>query len=59
MGTLEDVANDAEFLASDLAAFVSGQHLLHHRRRTGVTLNAVYRRRYSMPAAGANRSDAT
>jgi 3-oxoacyl-[acyl-carrier protein] reductase len=28
MGTLEDVANDAEFLASDLAAFVSGQHLL-------------------------------
>jgi 3-oxoacyl-[acyl-carrier protein] reductase len=28
MGTLEDVANAAEFLASDLAAFVSGQHLL-------------------------------
>jgi len=28
MGTLEDVANDAEFLPSDLAAFVSGQHLL-------------------------------
>ena len=28
MGTLEDVANAAEYLASDLAAFVSGQHLL-------------------------------
>ena len=35
MGTLEDVANDAEFLASDLAAFVGGQHLRSpeaHRR---------------------------
>jgi 3-oxoacyl-[acyl-carrier protein] reductase len=28
MGTLKDVANAAEYLASDLAAFVSGQHLL-------------------------------
>lgn len=28
MGTLDDVANAAEYLASDLAAFVSGQHLL-------------------------------
>jgi 3-oxoacyl-[acyl-carrier protein] reductase len=28
MGTVEDVANTAEYLASDLAAFVSGQHLL-------------------------------
>jgi 3-oxoacyl-[acyl-carrier protein] reductase len=28
MGTLEDVANTAEYLASDLAGFVSGQHLL-------------------------------
>jgi 3-oxoacyl-[acyl-carrier protein] reductase len=28
MGTLEDVANAAEYLASDLADFVSGQHLL-------------------------------
>jgi 3-oxoacyl-[acyl-carrier protein] reductase len=28
MGTPEDVANVAEFLASDLAGFVSGQHLL-------------------------------
>lgn len=28
MGTVEDVANAAEYLASDLAAFVSGQHLL-------------------------------
>ncbi len=28
MGTLDDVANVAEFLASDLASFVSGQHLL-------------------------------
>jgi 3-oxoacyl-[acyl-carrier protein] reductase len=28
MGTLEDVANAAEYLASDLAGFVSGQHLL-------------------------------
>jgi len=28
MGTLEDVANAAENLARDLAAFVSGQHLL-------------------------------
>jgi 3-oxoacyl-[acyl-carrier protein] reductase len=28
MGTLEDVANEAEYLASDLSAFVSGQHLL-------------------------------
>jgi 3-oxoacyl-[acyl-carrier protein] reductase len=28
MGTLDDVANAAEYLASDLSAFVSGQHLL-------------------------------
>lgn len=28
MGTLEDVANAAEYLASDLSSFVSGQHLL-------------------------------
>ena len=28
MGALEDSANAAEFLASDLASFVSGQHLL-------------------------------
>lgn len=28
MGRVEDVANAAEYLASDLAAFVSGQHLL-------------------------------
>jgi 3-oxoacyl-[acyl-carrier protein] reductase len=28
MGTLEDVADAAEYLASDLSAFVSGQHLL-------------------------------
>lgn len=28
MGTVADVANAAEYLASDLAAFVSGQHLL-------------------------------
>jgi 3-oxoacyl-[acyl-carrier protein] reductase len=28
MGTLEDVANTAEYLATDLAAFVSGQRLL-------------------------------
>ena len=28
MGTVEDVANAAEYLASDLAGFVSGQHLL-------------------------------
>jgi 3-oxoacyl-[acyl-carrier protein] reductase len=28
MGTVEDVANVAEFFASDLSAFVSGQHLL-------------------------------
>lgn len=28
MGTLDDVANAAEYLASDLAGFVSGQHLL-------------------------------
>jgi 3-oxoacyl-[acyl-carrier protein] reductase len=28
MGTLDDVANAAEYLASDLASFVSGQHLL-------------------------------
>lgn len=28
MGTVEDVANAAEYLASDLSAFVSGQHLL-------------------------------
>ncbi|HEY0467972.1 MAG TPA: SDR family oxidoreductase [Polyangiaceae bacterium] len=28
MGTLDDVANAAEYLASELASFVSGQHLL-------------------------------
>jgi 3-oxoacyl-[acyl-carrier protein] reductase len=28
MGTVNDVANAAEYLASDLASFVSGQHLL-------------------------------
>lgn len=28
MGTLEDIANVAEFFAGDLSAFVSGQHLL-------------------------------
>ena len=28
MGTPNDVANVAEYLAGDLAAFVSGQHLL-------------------------------
>jgi 3-oxoacyl-[acyl-carrier protein] reductase len=28
MGTLEDIANAAEYLASDLAGFVSRQHLL-------------------------------
>jgi 3-oxoacyl-[acyl-carrier protein] reductase len=28
MGTLDDVANAAEYLASGLADFVSGQHLL-------------------------------
>ncbi len=28
MGTVEDVANAAEYFASDLSAFVSGQHLL-------------------------------
>lgn len=28
MGTVDDVANAAEYLASDLAAFVSGQHLM-------------------------------
>lgn len=28
MGTLEDLANAAEYLAGDLSAFVSGQHLL-------------------------------
>ncbi|MEJ0085202.1 MAG: SDR family oxidoreductase [Pseudomonadota bacterium] len=28
MGTLEDVADAAQYLASDLASFVSGQHLL-------------------------------
>lgn len=28
MGTVEDVANAAEYLAGDLAGFVSGQHLL-------------------------------
>ncbi len=28
MGTLEDVANAAEYLAGDLAGFISGQHLL-------------------------------
>jgi len=28
MGSVEDVANCAEYLASELSAFVSGQHLL-------------------------------
>ena len=28
MGTLDDVANAAEYLVSDLASFISGQHLL-------------------------------
>jgi 3-oxoacyl-[acyl-carrier protein] reductase len=28
MATLEDVANAAEYLAGDLSAYVSGQHLL-------------------------------
>jgi NAD(P)-dependent dehydrogenase (short-subunit alcohol dehydrogenase family) len=28
MGTMSDVANAAEYLASDLSAFVSGQHLM-------------------------------
>lgn len=28
MGTVEDVANAAEYLAGDLSGFVSGQHLL-------------------------------
>ena len=28
MGTLDDVANAAEYLAGDLAGFISGQHLL-------------------------------
>ncbi|WP_394841755.1 SDR family oxidoreductase [Pendulispora brunnea] len=28
MGTMDDIANAAEYLASDLASFVSGQHLL-------------------------------
>ena len=28
MGTLDDVANAAEYLASNLADFISGQHLL-------------------------------
>ena len=28
MGTLEDVANAAEYLAGDLAGFIGGQHLL-------------------------------
>ena len=28
MGTTDDVANAAEYLASDMADFVSGQHLL-------------------------------
>jgi len=28
IGTLEDVANAAEYLAGDLAGFISGQHLL-------------------------------
>jgi 3-oxoacyl-[acyl-carrier protein] reductase len=28
MGTLDDIANAAEYLASELSAFVSGQHLL-------------------------------
>jgi 3-oxoacyl-[acyl-carrier protein] reductase len=27
-GTLDDIANAAEYLAIDLAGFVSGQHLL-------------------------------
>jgi 3-oxoacyl-[acyl-carrier protein] reductase len=31
MGTLDAVANAAEYLASDLAGFVSGQHLLLSR----------------------------
>jgi 3-oxoacyl-[acyl-carrier protein] reductase len=28
LGTLDDVANAAEYLASELAGFISGQHLL-------------------------------
>jgi 3-oxoacyl-[acyl-carrier protein] reductase len=28
VGTLEDIANAAEYLASDLASFISGPHLL-------------------------------
>jgi len=28
MGTLDDVTNAAEYLVSDLAGFISGQHLL-------------------------------
>ncbi|WP_434059665.1 SDR family oxidoreductase [Mesorhizobium opportunistum] len=28
MGSVEDVADAAEYLAGDLAGFVSGQHLL-------------------------------
>jgi 3-oxoacyl-[acyl-carrier protein] reductase len=28
MGTLDDVANAAEYLVSDLVGFISGQHLL-------------------------------
>jgi len=28
MGTLEDIANAAEYLASHLASFISGQHLV-------------------------------
>jgi 3-oxoacyl-[acyl-carrier protein] reductase len=28
VGTVEDIANVAEYLASDLSGFVSGQHLL-------------------------------
>lgn len=28
MGTPSDIANVAEYLAGDLAAFVSGQHML-------------------------------
>jgi 3-oxoacyl-[acyl-carrier protein] reductase len=28
MGTMDDVANAAEYLAGPLSAFVSGQHLL-------------------------------
>jgi len=28
MGTLDEVANAAEYLASDLAGFINGQHLL-------------------------------